>query len=62
VQILSKLGTMGKIENVSQGFYDFFSITTKEHKTLLILLTWWKQKVVAFYEYKKKVDFDGTPN
>jgi hypothetical protein len=62
VQTLSKMGIMGKIENVSQGFYDFFYIILKEHKSLLILLTWWKQKVVTFYEYKNKVDFNGTPN
>jgi len=51
VQTLSKMGIMGKIGNVSQGFYDFFFIILKKHKSLLILVTWWKQKVVAFYEY-----------
>jgi hypothetical protein len=61
-QTLFKMGIMGKIENVLQGFYDYFFIILKEHKSLLILLTWWKQWVLIFYEYKNKVDFDGTPN
>ncbi len=34
VQTLSKMGIMGKIENVSQGFYVFFFIILKEYKSL----------------------------
>jgi hypothetical protein len=62
VQTFSNMGIMGKIENVWQGFYEFFFMILKEYKILLILLAWRKQKVVAFYEYKNKVDFDRIPN
>jgi hypothetical protein len=47
MQNLFKMGIMGNIENVLQIFYDYFVIILKEHKKMLNLLTWWKQKVVA---------------
>ncbi len=62
MQILFKIGIMGKIENVLQSFYNYFFHNPKRTQELLNLLTWWKQRVGFFYEYKIKVDFDGTPN
>ncbi len=61
VQILFKMGIMGK-KMYCKACMTIFFIVRKEHKSLLNLLIWWKQRVVIFYEYKNKVDFDGTPN